>query len=354
MFTCVKFLSAIRKHFLSSANMIMIPVIVSILTCSSLFIFIQMKLIYSNLNHHLPVAPSEVKLSDLSAIEIESDVRSTKIIKTKIPCVSSVNNLVIKNEGYVMTNQNSEDKRDNIKREVKETEEEIDIAELNEMDYIYAIKSDTRSFIQYFIHILTEKQIILSTILNRSIFYPLSLRLVLLLFTLSSFFFLNGLFFTEEYITDRYNTTETLDIWYVLKNELSKSVYSSFIGMFIAKFISMMLSSERNFSKLYQEKGDVFYYQNFTTLVSDMKKKYYIVITLVVILSFVYWYFLFIFCYLYQSNQLSWIQSSLFSILLNILLPIVICLIVATMRIAALRGKISILFNISFCLYQIF
>ena len=124
------------------------------------------------------------------------------------------------------------------------------------MDYIYAIKSDTRSFIQYFIHILTEKQIILSTILNRSIFYPLSLRLVLLLFTLSSFFFLNGLFFTEEYITDRYNTTETLDIWYVLKNELSKSVYSSFIGMFIAKFISMMLSSERNFSKLYQEKGE--------------------------------------------------------------------------------------------------
>ena len=354
MFACVKLLSGMGKHFLSSANMVMIPVIVSILTFSSLFIFIQMKLIYSNLNQHLPVAPSEVKLSDLSATEIESEVRSTKTIKTKIPLVSSVNNLVIKNEGYIMTNQNSEDKRENIKKEVKETEEEIDIGELNEMDYRDAIKSDTRSFIQYFIHILTEKQIILSTILNRSIFYPLSLRLVLLFFTLSSFFFLNGLFFTEEYITDRYNTKETLDIWYLLKNELSKSVYSSFIGMFIAKFISMMLSSERNFSKLYQEKGDVFYYQNFKTLVSDMKKKYYIVITLVVILSFVYWYFLFIFCYLYQSNQLSWIQSSLFSILLNILLPIVICLIVAAMRIAALRGKISLLFNISFCLYQIF
>ena len=78
--------------------------------------------------------------------------------------------------------------------------------------------------------------------------------------------------FTEEYISERYNTTESLDIWYLLKNELSKSVYASIIGMFITKFISMMLSSEGSFTKLYEEKGDVFYYQNFKVLVSDMKK----------------------------------------------------------------------------------
>ena len=347
MFTCVKLLSKLGKHFLSSANMIMLPVIVSILTFSSLFIFIQMKLIYSNLNQHLPLAPNELKLSD-SATEIESDIRSTKPISSKL-------NLVFKHEGYIITNQNSEDKREKEKQtDTKETESSFDFSEMNEMDYREAIKNDFRSFFQYFLSILTEKQIILSTILNRSIFYPLSLRLVLLLFTLSSFFFLNGLFFTEEYITERYNTTETLDVWYVLKNELSKSVYSSFIGMFIAKFISMMLSSEKNFAKLYQEKNDVFYYRNFKSLVGDMKKKFYIVIAIVILLTFVYWYFLFIFCYVYQSNQLSWIQSSLFSILLNILLPIAICLIVAVMRIAALRGKISLLFTISFCLYQIF
>lgn len=348
MFTCVKLLSKLGKHFFSSANMIMLPVIVSILTFSSMFIFIQMKLIYSNLNQHLPLAPS-VKLSD-SATEIETDIRSTKPMNF----VSNVN-LILKHEGDIITNQNSEDKREKEKpTDTKETESSFDFSEMNEMDYREAIKSDFRSFLQYFISILTEKQIILSTILNRSIFYPLSLRLVLLLFTLSSFFFLNGLFFTEEYITERYNTTETLDVWYLLKNELSKSVYSSFIGMFIAKFIAMMLSSERNFAKLYQEKNDVFYYRNFKSLVGDMKKKYYIVIAIVIVLTFVYWYFLFIFCYLYQSNQLSWIQSSMFSILLNILLPIAICLIIAVMRIAALRGKISLLFNVSFCLYQIF
>ena len=146
--------------------------------------------------------------------------------------------------------------------------------------------------------------------------------------------------FTEEYISERYNTTESLDIWYLLKNELSKSVYASIIGMFITKFISMMLSSEGSFTKLYEEKGDVFYYQNFRILVSDMKKKYYIVLTLIIVMSLIYWYFLFIFCHVYKSNQLSWIQSSLFSILFNFILPVGICLMVALLRIISLRCKI--------------
>ena len=83
---------------------------------------------------------------------------------------------------------------------LKETskEEEVDINELNEMDYRDALKNDHRSFCRYFLNIITEKQIILSTILNRSVFYPISLRLILLFFTISSFFFLNGMLFTEE------------------------------------------------------------------------------------------------------------------------------------------------------------
>ena len=94
----------------------------------------------------------------------------------------------------------------------KEDEEEPSPEELNEMEYRDALKEDTRSFFQYFISIFAEKQIIVSTIVNHSVFYPLSLRLVLLLFTLTSFFFLNAILYTEEYITERYSTKESLDI----------------------------------------------------------------------------------------------------------------------------------------------
>ena len=359
MFRCYKLIPDIRFNFVPNyANWIMIPIIIGLIVLSIIFIFSQMKMIYSNLNKHLPFSPplKEIgkEIDDIESLQIynEIDQDRNNPIRT-LPYSSSSNNLVYKGEGYVSTNCISEEKpRSQIEEETSK-EEEVDINELNEMDYRDALKNDHRSFCRYFLNIITEKQIILSTILNRSVFYPISLRLILLFFTISSFFFLNGMLFTEEYITERYNTTETLDVWYVLKNELSKSVYSSLIGMFIAKFISMLLSSESSFIKLSKEKGDIYYYQNFRSLISDMKKKYFLVIFIVIVASITYWYFLFIFCEVYKSNQLSWIQSSLFSILFDIILPIAICFAIAIIRIIALRGKLSLLFNISHCLYQI-
>ena len=46
----------------------------------------------------------------------------------------------------------------------------------------------------------------------------------MLLFSMCSFFFLNALFFTEEYISERYNSGETLNIFYILKNEISNAI----------------------------------------------------------------------------------------------------------------------------------
>lgn len=221
--------------------------------------------------------------------------------------------------------------------------------ELNEMEFKDALFNDHRSFFQYYFSILSEKQIILSTILNKSIFYQLSLRLILLFFTMASFFFLNALFFTEDFISDRYNSTEQLNIWYILKNELSKSVYASLIG----KIVALVTSSTADYIKIKKMERKMDCLIELAHLMEDMKRKYLIVLVIISILSLFYWYFLFVFCSIYRNNQISWIQSSLISIFINVIIPIVLCFIISAIRILSFKCNNRFLFKVGYCIYQI-
>lgn len=176
--------------------------------------------------------------------------------------------------------------------------------ELNEMEFKDAITNDHRSFCQYFLNILSEKQIILSTILNKSIFYPLSLRLVLLFFTMSSFFFLNALFFTEAFISDRYYSNEQLNIWYILKNELSKSVYAFLIGMLIGKIVALVTASTADYIKIKRIQQKTNCLLELSHLLKDMKKKiYYCSSHSNYIISLLLVFFVYVLQYLPQQSE---------------------------------------------------
>lgn len=113
---------------------------------------------------------------------------------------------------------------------------------------------------------------------------------------MTSFFFLNALFFTEDFISDRYNSTEQLNIWYILKNELSKSVYASLIGMLIGKIVALVTSSTADYIKIKKMERKMDCLIELAHLMEDMKRKYLIVLVIISILSLFYWYFLFVFC----------------------------------------------------------
>ena len=76
-------------------------------------------------------------------------------------------------------------------------------------------------------------------------------------------------------------------------------------------------------------------------LLKDMKKKYIIVVVIVTILSLCYWYFLYVFCSIYRNNQISWIQSSLISIFINIIIPFMLCFIITAVRKISSNAKMA-------------
>jgi hypothetical protein len=88
-------------------------------------------------------------------------------------------------------------------------------------------------------------------------------------------------------------------------------------------------------------------------LIFSIKKKFIITIVLIIILNFVFGYFLFIFCCIFENNQLSWVLTTFISIFINFVIPIVICLLITVMRFISLKINSGLLLKISLCIYSI-
>ena len=164
---------------------------------------------------------------------------------------------------------------------------------------------------------------------------------------------MNGLFYTEEYIENRYKTNKKLNYAYILKKELTKSIYASIFVIIIGKCLNIFTSNSINYTKIQKKNHDKKYMIQMKNLIFSLKKKFIILIILIIILSFSFFYFLFIFCYIFENNQIWWIVSTFISIIINFIVPIILCFIITLIRFISLKINSLILLNISLCIYSI-
>ena len=76
------------------------------------------------------------------------------------------------------------------------------------MDYEDAIKKDKRKFEEYFKDKLKTNQILVNTFYVDETLRPRAIKLLLLILNFVLYFFINGLFFNEEYISDVFHSNE--------------------------------------------------------------------------------------------------------------------------------------------------
>ena len=176
------------------------------------------------------------------------------------PYIYSTNSKVVTNELYKIAENHQ------LMEEVKEKKDELLLEELNELSYEEAIIEDKRAFFIFYLSLVSDKQMIFDTINKSSPFYPLTLRLVMLVFTIMTFFFLNAFFFTEDYISQRFNSDADFDILYIMNNEFEKSVYASVVCLFISKIMLLITNFDSRFYQILRKIQNQFYTKSLSTL----------------------------------------------------------------------------------------
>ena len=192
----------------------------------------------------------------------------------------------------------------------------MDNFQLNNLEYLDAVKYDKRPFLKTYWSVLMREHILLFTFLawnDYNLFYIKIERFLLLICTQ---FAMNGLFFTDESM-HKANSDENYNFVQQLP-EIIFSLVATHIIEVVLCFFSMTDKTIYNIKELAKNKQNE---EKILDEIKCMKRKIIGFYIFTFLLFLFYWYFISAFCAVYQNTQKTFLLDSLISIIVQFIDP---------------------------------
>ena len=236
---------------------------------------------------------------------------------------------------------------------------------LNIYNFQEAIKYDKRSFFTIYYIFLIAKQVIMHAFFYKSPIEPLPIRLSLLKFMLGCDLALNAIFYTDNKVSEKYNSTKSV-LTFAFTNNLIVILVSTLIGYVLFIFLANMNNSTNEIRNLFRDEEEkiknnkkyTVSLQRKKEIICEIKrimKKYKIKVIIFYIVEFLcmifFWYYVTIFCYTYKKTQLSWLIDCLITVIFRIIIDFLINIILALLYICSVSLKNKCLFRVIIFFY---
>ena len=216
--------------------------------------------------------------------------------------------------------------------------------ELQEMEFEEALYNDKRPFIRMFWSYLKEEHVFVNNIFLGSY---LDLRVIKLSFLFFSFmisFFLNSLFYTDDYISESYHNNGVLDF----VSSLPKAIYSFLVTIIISNLLRILSSNKKTLKEIIKEKlNKMKYLKKMELALKHLKIKLIIYFIFLSILGIFFLYYITAFCAVYQNSQNYWIYGCLESLFLDMLSPFIVCIFLSYFRYFGLIKHSSFFYSLA-------
>ena len=193
----------------------------------------------------------------------------------------------------------------------------------DEMEFDDAIKKDDRNFCKYFADNLKEKQIITNTFIASDHIKKRSIKIILFNLNLVLYIVVNGLFFSEVYISELFNIKEEDENFFsFLPRSIDRLFYATVVSVIIGYLVDCFFIEEQKIKNIFKRErlNPDMIKQSVLDLIREIKRRYIGFIILVFILLLCSLYYLLCFNYVYPKSQIEWIKSSIaIIIVINIL-----------------------------------
>ena len=110
------------------------------------------------------------------------------------------------------------------------------------MDYDDAIKCDKRPFCLYFWERIKDRQIIINIFLGNEFLRPITMKILLLVLYIELYFVVNGLFYSETYISDLYYSTEEETFFSFFTRSIDRFFYTTIVGVIVRYVIGFIFT----------------------------------------------------------------------------------------------------------------
>ena len=236
----------------------------------------------------------------------------------------------------------------NLKENISINIEEYLNTDPDDMDYDDAIKKDKRKFRDYFIDRLKTNQIFLNTFYYSEPIRPRTIKILLLILNIDLYFFINGLFFNEEYISDIFHSNDEKSFSDFIFRFTENCFYTTFVGVFVNYIIDCFFVEEKKIKGILKREKDNLLILNYeiTQLIKGIQKRYKYFIIISFVITIFTWYYASCFNNIYPYSKGEWIKTSVMVIIVMQILSILASLLESIIRYFSFKCKSEKLYGI--------
>ena len=305
---------------------------------------------FGNLN----LAANKAKIADLSSMNSSSKSKINEMQKSNHNQRKNYFNLNKLNNNIL--DSCNKDIQNNLDMILKD-DLDIDIEEYlntdpNDMDYDEALRRDNRKFCRYYWEKIQANQILINTFYNTEYLKPLPIKLILLALQIDLYFFINGLFYNEEYIKKIFDLGDEDTLYKAFLRFTDNLFYAFLVGIIINYIIEFFFIEEKKIRvTLKREKDNLLILKyEMVQIIKDINTRYisFIIISFIILLFT--WYHLYCFNNIYPHIQKEWLIFSILIIICVQILSLISSFMETIIRFLSFRFKSEKLFKLSLLL----
>ena len=216
--------------------------------------------------------------------------------------------------------------------------------EMNNLPYKEAIEFDKRTFFQYYISLIRQRNIIIFTFYSGNKDYnSFIIKVCLLFFYLVLNAVINILFFNDSAMHTIYIDNGKFNLIHMLP----QIIYTLIIYSIIRNIVNKLSLSHTNLLEIKNEKNRYNLKGKAITIIKRLIIKYIFFFISTIFLLFLFWYYISCFCAVYKNTQIYVLKVILFGHLLLLFYQFIICLIPGIFRIPAIKKPGEYIYKLS-------
>ena len=239
---------------------------------------------------------------------------------------------------------------------------------LNIYEFKEAIKCDKRSLFRIYYIFLIYKQVIMYAFFYNSPLEPLPIRLSLLKLILGCDLAFNAILYTDDKISEKYNSSNSIGL-FAFTNNLLVILLTTLIGYIIFILLGYLINSTNKLRKLFRiEEERIKNNKSYVTSilrkkeviieVNNIIRKHKIKVIFFYIIEFLlmlcFWYYVTVFCYIYQKTIISWLLDTLITIIIRIIIDIIKNLIFSALYKCSISSNCECIYKLIIFLYSFY
>ena len=218
----------------------------------------------------------------------------------------------------------------------------------NDMDFEDILERDKRTFCEYFLESMKNNQLIVNSFFIKDNIKPKSIKIIFFLLYLNFYCLINGLMYSEEYITELYDI-ENENFFNFISRIMAHIFYISVINKVLKELIYCLFIQEKKLKGILIRGKDRIkkIKEDIQILIKKIETNYLIFIIISYIIFAFSWVYISCFNDIYYYTRKDWYKSTFVAFIIIEIILILINLIEAIIRFIGIFFKSEKLFKLS-------